>query len=243
VAVEEAEIVEAPQDYVLLQGLRETRGAIERFSAAPGPVLGGWFAGAFGVAVGLLAATWLVASLSTPDPVPASIPGVSHPVAVADLIGILGSNLLVLALHATACVAGFIAGNSMPAAASQMTGFKRFVHVKAGVLAIWWVVAVTSFSLITQAYGLGLLGSTLAAQFQLTPFELILTVLPHALIELTAIFLPLAAWLIASRRSEWGDLLAATFVTVAIALPMLLVAALIELFVWPDLLLALSPNL
>ena len=46
--------------------------------------------------------------------------------------------------------------------------------------------------------------------------------LPHALIELTAVFLPLAAWLIASRRDEWGDLLAATFVTVAIALPMLL---------------------
>ena len=45
--------------------------------------------------------------------------------------------------------------------------------------------------------------------------QLILSVLPHALLELTALFLPLAAWLIASRRGEWNQLLAATLVTVA----------------------------
>ena len=49
--------------------------------------------------------------------------------------------------------------------------------------------------------------------------------LPHAIPELTALFLPLAAWLIASRRGEWNQLLAATFVTVAIAIPVLVVAA------------------
>ncbi len=65
--------------------------------------------------------------------------------------------------------------------------------------------------------------------------------LPHALLELTAVFLPLAAWLIASRRDEWEELLAATFVTVALALPMLLVAALVELTIWPLLLEAVSP--
>ena len=37
--------------------------------------------------------------------------------------------------------------------------------------------------------------------------------------ELTALFLPLAAWTIASRRGEWGDLLAATMVTVALRDP------------------------
>jgi uncharacterized membrane protein SpoIIM required for sporulation len=63
--------------------------------------------------------------------------------------------------------------------------------------------------------------------------------LPHALIELTALFLPLAAWIIASRRGEWHQLLAATFVTVAIAAPMLVVAALIEVYISPHLLAAL----
>ena len=59
--------------------------------------------------------------------------------------------------------------------------------------------------------------------------------------ELTALFLPLAAWLIASRRGEWNQLLAATFITVALAVPVLLVAATIEVYVWPHILEAISP--
>jgi uncharacterized membrane protein SpoIIM required for sporulation len=66
-------------------------------------------------------------------------------------------------------------------------------------------------------------------------------VLTHALPELTALFLPLAAWLIASRRGEWNQLLAATFITVALAIPVLVVAAMIEVYVWPQILEAVSP--
>ena len=64
--------------------------------------------------------------------------------------------------------------------------------------------------------------------------------LPHAVPELTALFLPLAAWIIASRRGEWDQLLAATFVTVAIAVPVLVVAALIEVYVSPHVFTALT---
>ena len=49
-------------------------------------------------------------------------------------------------------------------------------------------------------------------------------------------FLPLAAWIIASRRQEWDQLLAATFVTVAIAAPVLVASALVEVYVTPHLL-------
>ena len=70
---------------------------------------------------------------------------------------------------------------------------------------------------------------------------LILSVLPHAIPELCALFLPLAAWLIASRRGEWNELLAATFLTVALAVPTLVVAATIEVYVWPHVLEAVSP--
>jgi uncharacterized membrane protein SpoIIM required for sporulation len=100
---------------------------------------------------------------------------------------------------------------------------------------------VTLFSLSTQALYLGFQGSTLAYQLHISRFELILSVLPHAIPELTALFLPLAAWLIASRRGEWNQLLAATFITVALAIPTLLVAATIEVYVWPHILQALSP--
>ena len=50
---------------------------------------------------------------------------------------------------------------------------------------------------------------------------LMLTLLPHALPELVALFLPLAAWMVASRREAWNELLAATAVTTAVAAPVL----------------------
>jgi hypothetical protein len=55
------------------------------------------------------------------------------------------------------------------------------------------------------------------------------------MIELTALFLPLAAWLVASRRGDWDQLLAATFVTVAVAVPALIVSVSLEVYVFPDL--------
>jgi uncharacterized membrane protein SpoIIM required for sporulation len=148
---------------------------------------------------------------------------------------------LVLAFHATACVAGFIAGASIPLSAAQRSGFSRWIHEQAGKLAIGFVIGVTVFSLSTQVYILGSQGSNLAANAGISPALLVLTVLPHALIELVAVFLPLAAWIIFSHRGEWNQLLAATFVTVAIAVPMLVVSALIEAYVWPDILRAVSP--
>ena len=129
----------------------------------------------------------------------------------------------------------------MPIAAAQRTGFSRWIHVKAGELAILFVCAVTLFSLSTQALYLGFQGSTIAFQLQISIATLLLSVLPHALLELSALFLPLAAWLIASRRGEWNQLLAATFVTVLIAIPCLLAAATIEVYIWPHILEALSP--
>jgi hypothetical protein len=70
---------------------------------------------------------------------------------------------------------------------------------------------------------------------------LLLMLAPHAVPELVALFLPLAAWMIASRRGDWQDLLAATFVTVALAVPVLVAAAAVETWVSPHLLLALAP--
>ena len=64
----------------------------------------------------------------------------------------------------------------------------------------------------------------------------------HALPELVALFLPLAAWIVASRQGDWHELLAATFVTVAIAVPVLVVSAVVELFLTPRLLEMLVPN-
>jgi hypothetical protein len=232
----------AANDYVLAQGLRDTRGTFEIWQQGRWSVLGGWAALGLAIACALLGATWLVATLSTPDISRITLPGVTRSVNVVDYLRILLRNGTVLAFHATACVAGFIAGASMPIAAQSRTGFSRWVHVKAGEFAILFVIAVTLFSLSIQAWILGFQASTIAYHLHISDGQLILSVLPQALIELTALFLPLAAWILASRREEWNQLLAATFVTVAIAVPMLLIAALIELFLWPQILISISPG-
>ena len=55
--------------------------------------------------------------------------------------------------------------------------------------------------------------------------------------ELIALFLPLAAWIVASRRGNWDELLAATFVTVASPSPLLVAAAFVEVYVSPHVIL------
>jgi hypothetical protein len=221
--------------------MQDTREAIAAWNDRPGPVLGGWLALSLAIALALLGAVWIVAGLLTPDVTPIHMPGLTESTSPADLLPILWRNSLVLALHGTACVAGFIAGASMPIAAAQRTGFSRWVHVKAGQFAILFVAAVTIFSLLTQALYLGFQGATISFQLDISHGFLILSVLPHAIPELSALFLPLAAWLIASRRGEWSQLLAATFITVALAIPVLVVAATVEVYVWPQILEALSP--
>ena len=227
--------------YVFSTGMEATRGTLARWNEAPWRSIRGWLVLAYGIAIALLGATWLFATIITPDVTPYEIPGLDGETGLANILGVLFRNSIVLALHATACVAGFIAGASMPIAAAQRTGLSRWVHVRAAQFAIFFVSAVTLFSLSTQALGLGFQGSTIAFQLGLSPGELMVTVLPHALPELVALFLPLAAWLIASRRGEWDQLLAATLVTVLIAIPALVSAALIEVYLWPHILEAFSP--
>src|SRR4051812_22172192 len=226
--------------HVFSHGMRDTRETLDAWSRRPWQLLRAWLALSLAIALTLLAAVWVVAGLLTPDLTPIHLPGLTAASEPSDLLPILWRNSLVLALHGTACIAGFIAGASMPIAAAQRSGFSRWVHVKAGELAILFVCAVTLFSLSTQALYLGFQGSTLAYQLHLTRFELILSVLPHAIPELTALFLPLAAWLIASRRGEWNQLLAATFITVLLAIPTLVFAATIEVYVWPHILESMS---
>jgi hypothetical protein len=231
----------AANEHVFSHGMRDTLDTFEAWNAEPWRVLRGWVALSLAIALVLLGAVWVVAGLLTPDLTPIHLAGLTHPSEPGDLLPILYRNSLVLALHGTACVAGFIAGASMPIAAAQRTGVSRWIHIRAGQFAILFVAAVTLFSLSTQALYLGFQGSTIAYQLDISHATLIASVLPHALPELTALFLPLAAWLIASRRGEWSQLLAATLITVLLAIPVLIAAAAIEVYLWPRILEAASP--
>ena len=183
-------------ELVLVQGMADTRRALARWNRDPGATLLPWLRLSVAVAAGLLVAVYVVARLTPADPQGLAVPGLNRPVTAGECVHILVRNGLVLALHAMACVAGFMAGSSLALSASKRSGLSRFVHEKAGPLAIAFVTCATLFSLGTQAY--------------------------------------------ASRRGQWEDLLAATFVTVAVAVPVLLASAAIELWVTPHLLEALA---
>ncbi len=226
--------------YAFAHGIRHTRATLRAWQRTPGAVLSQWVAGSALAAIGLLLAVWIVSSL---DHGYEQIITLQPPFAVgdrADVLNVLRRNMLVLALHAMACVAGFIAGSSLPLQAEHRAGVSRWVHEHGGRIAIAFVAVATAFSLSAQAYVLGHTLAGVSGFLRVSPGLLLLGVLPHAIPELIALFLPLAAWIIASRRGEWEQLLAATVVTVAIAVPVLVIAALVEVYVSPHLFVALT---
>ena len=227
-------------EYAFVAGMRSTRAALSAWRAHPWPVLRAWGLGAL-AAAGVLLAAVLIISLITPTPTGLSAPG-GPPFVTGtwgDVRHILLANGLVLALHAMACVAGFIAGSSLPLQADQYTGRLRVLHERGPAVAIGFVVCATAFSLSMQAYTIGHATAQDADGLHASRVLILAGVLPHAVPELMALFLPLAAWMIASRRGEWGQLLAATFVTVAVAVPTLVLSAMWEVYVAPHVLAAL----
>jgi hypothetical protein len=219
--------------FAFAHGVRRTRATLRAWQRTPGSVLGRWLAGSAAAAAGLLLAVWIIASLEGGR---RQVIALQPPFVVgdgADVLGVLRRNMLVLALHAMACVAGFIAGSSLPLQAEHRQGLGRWVHEHGGRLAIVFVVAATTFSLGAQALLIGRTLAGVAGFLDVSPGLLLLGLLSHAVPELIALFLPLAAWIIASRRGEWEQLLAATLVTVAVAVPVLIVAAFIEVYVSP----------
>ena len=226
--------------YAFSHGVRHTRAALRSWQRTPGRVVGRWVVGSAAAAGGLLLAVLAVASL---DHGYQQVIDLQPPFAVGgpgDVENVLASNMLVLALHAMACVAGFIAGSSLPLQAGHHSGVSRWVHEHGGRLAIAFVVGATTFSLSAQAYVIGHTLGGVSHFLHVSPALLLLGVLPHAVPELIALFLPLAAWILASRRGLWSELLAATFVTVAIAVPVLVIAAVVEVYVSPHLFTALT---
>jgi hypothetical protein len=227
-------------ELVLVQGMADTKATLAEWNRHPWPVFRTWVFCSLTTALGLLGAVWLVAKLSTPDPTPVVLPGIGRDPTWGDAGHVLYRNSLVLALHSMACVAGFMAGSTVPRQAALRTGFSRWVHEKSGKFAIGFVVGATIFSLSTQAYALGHSAADVSFHMHMSPALLLLGLSLHAIPELTALFLPLAAWVVASRRGDWHKLLAATVVTTAIAAPVLVIACMVETWVSPHLILLLS---
>jgi hypothetical protein len=87
----------------------------------------------------------------------------------------------------------------VPLEAQCRAGVWKTVHDWAAPLAIWFVGLATAFSLVTQAFALGAGTHRHGRSLGMTPGVLLAILSIHALPELTVLFLPLAAWLVASR--------------------------------------------
>jgi hypothetical protein len=172
-------------DLVLVQGMADTRLALRRWNREPYKVVGPWLGLSLLITAALLLAVYAVARLTTPDATMMYlIPGFNESAGLPQYLAVLYRNSLVLALHALACVAGFIAGSSLPISAANRSGVSRWVHEKAGPLAIAFVACATAFSLCTQAYVIGGGAASVADQLGTTPGVLLLALAPHAVPEL-----------------------------------------------------------
>jgi hypothetical protein len=218
-------------------GLLHTSAALARWRGQPAGVVLPWAAVSLTVGVLLLVATWLVAlarPASTGDLTYAATFSASPTMDAA--AAILLRNLLVLALHAMVCVGGYLAMTAVPSVAGGYRGVLGSLHRAATPVALAFFTLATAGSLTLQALVLGREASSIAVGYHLGAGALIARLAPHALPELTALFLPFGAWVVLARRRAWSDMVAASLLSVAFAVPVLAIAALIEVYVTPHLL-------
>jgi hypothetical protein len=222
----------ANQHEIFAATMRETRETLDRWGENKLNVLGGWLIKSLCIALIMLIAVYIVAVLAAGTDTYA-LPNILGDPRFSDVVIVFFRNMLVLALHGFVCLAGFMAMRALPEQAQYKRGVDRWVHEHAGPAAMVFVTCATIFSMTTQTWILGHQVADLSYTLKVPESTLMLTVLPHAVLELTAVFLPLAAFLTASRAGKWDELLAATIVTVSFAIPMIIVAAVLEAYLWP----------
>ena len=222
------------EQLALVHGWDDTRATLRRWRARP--LVGGPPVGARQPRRrrGAADATWVVAMLSMPDP---TVLRPDRHSEWGDFGFILYRNGLVLALHAMACVAGFMAGSSLPIAAEGYSGWWRRVHDRAGKLAIG-----------VRRRGDAVLARHAGVRARAPASRAWPTTATSALHCCWSACCPTRCrscarcscrWPPGSSRaaaSAWNELLAATFVTTAIAVPVLLAAAAVEVWVSPHVL-------
>jgi hypothetical protein len=191
---------------------------------------------ALAAAIALLVGVLAVALFSGPavQVPPSGPPFVAG--SITDAATILGGNLLVLILYAMGCVAASIIQRWRTGDGRPMTAPRELVSRLATAI----LIGLLLFAACRQAHALGHRLAGFSEYFYASRWRLWLGVLPHALPELTGIFLPVAAWRVASRQGRDRELLALTVAAVLAALPLLATAALIETYVSPKVFRALN---
>ncbi len=203
---------------------------------APRSEVARWLKVAGTIAVLLLLTVAVLATLRPADDYSASSSGLVDPHGTWSDVGrILKANGLVLALHFFAASAGAIIGRGERDASGTRTIRSRFgtevLPAWIARVALAWALGATLLSVSAQAWRLGTILADLAAQVDAPPPLVLLLVLPHALPELCAVFLPLGLFLTQARRDDLAPLVGWIWHALALAAPALVVCAVIEVWV------------
>ena len=179
----------------------------------------------------------------TPDVTPLAVIGVNATPRIEHVTFLVFRNSLVLALHSLSCLAGYLARSEMPAEAARYRGWIRALHDRAGHAR--HRVRQRRDALLARHPGARARARRIvdlrAARDQ--PRRCCCSpCCPTRSPSSTAVFLPLAAWILLSRQGRWDEMLAATLVTTALAFPVIVLAAVVETYVSPHLLVALLPG-
>jgi Stage II sporulation protein M len=160
-----------------------------------------------------------------------------------DVLYVFRRNLLVLGIHLCACWIGAIIGRSRepaPARWGPIAVLDRPVPSWMGRAALFYALLVTLLSVVVQAIALGRQLADLSLAAHISSTHLLVLVLPHAVPELVAVFLPLGLFLLEAQRGRLDRLGAWSLQAAAVALPVLLCAAVVETYVTPARVIAAS---
>jgi hypothetical protein len=191
-----------------------TRALFATWADRPAPVLAPWALGSLLIGLAVLGGALAVALVAGPS-------GAYTPVfadstaGAADVVRIAARNGVVLALQSLVCVAVYI--STRPGERGR--GW-----------ALSLVAALSAYSLLSQVWRLGHDLASAAHTLGLAPADLLARLSLHAVPELTALYLPLAACLALVRRRRTDDLAAAAALTTVVAVPVVVICAYVEVF-------------
>jgi hypothetical protein len=224
----------------------ETTAATQFSGRAPAgwAEVGRWAAIAGVVAAVLLGSVALIAA-DLPGSLDAGVGSglLSRHHSLGDVLYVFRRNLLVLGIHLCACWIGAIIGRRhepAPVRWGWVGALNRPVPAWMGRLALVYALLVTMLSVAVQATALGRQLADVSRAANISSTHLLVLVLPHAVPELVAVFLPLGLFLLEAQRGRLDRLGAWSLQAAAIALPVLLCAAAIETYVTPGLVIAAS---
>jgi len=151
----------------------------------------------------------------------------------SDVLKIFSRNFLVLTLYAMVGVAVIVLRRG--AASGDASRRERLVVKAGGAI----VAAIVLGAAARQAFVLAKMLAEFSGYLGESPIRMGLALVPHAAIELSAMFLPLGAILV-ERRSGEEAMRRALAISVAIAIPLLMLAAVTEVYVSPKVMAAVT---